>query len=44
MDRGYWLPPGYRKMAAYGGYYIQADAVYTSADMDACLLYTSRCV
>lgn len=35
MDRGYWLPPGYRKMAAYGGYYIQADAVYTSADIDA---------
>lgn len=35
MERGFWLPPGYREMVAYGGYYIQADAIYTTADIDA---------
>ena len=32
-DRGYWLPPGYGKLIAYDGYYIEAEAVYTTPDI-----------
>lgn len=33
MDRGFWLPPGYRRLPAYDGYYIDAEAVYATGDI-----------
>ena len=28
--RGYWLPPGYKKLSAYDGFFIKSDAVFLS--------------
>ncbi|WP_077534351.1 hypothetical protein [Massiliimalia massiliensis] len=29
MERGYWLPPNYKNLFAYDGFYIDSRAVYT---------------
>ena len=34
MERGYWLPPNHKDLAAYAGYYVGASAVYNSSSID----------
>ncbi|MFR1433667.1 MAG: hypothetical protein ACLSS9_00210 [Acutalibacteraceae bacterium] len=33
MERGYWLPPRAKHLAAYAGFYIDSETVY-QANMD----------
>ena len=33
MERGYWLPPRAKYLAAYAGFYIDSETVY-QANMD----------
>lgn len=34
MGRGYWLPPAHENLAACDGFYVEAEAIYTSDPYD----------